>query len=208
MLTKRRLILLGIGCAICSLALASWQGDLIKAGIYSTGRSGTITVTPPATFSDTVTHSGAVTNSSTVLNSGAVTNASTVSTSGNVTNSANTTLAYATVTSRTTLNSVVLTNSAASLTSPTTTWAVSNDDCLITLNSDANQTGIYPTGGTLRQVLIIKSGSGSNTMRFDDATSMSLGSNITLTEAQNDVLTLMCVSSDGDEWIRLSNADN
>lgn len=100
------------------------------------------------------------------------------------------------------------TASSVDLTSPTVTFSATNKFRVV-LSSDENQTGIYPTGGAINQVLVIESyGTGSNTMRFDDGTSMTLGGNITLTEAQGDVLTLLCTSSDGDEWRRLSNADN
>ena len=100
-----------------------------------------------------------------------------------------------------------LTLSSVSLTSPTVIWSAANKG-LVTLNSDSNQTGIYPTGGALYQVVTIVSGAGSNTMQFDDGTSMTIGANVTLTEAQNDALTLMCVSSDGDEWTALSAHSN
>lgn len=101
----------------------------------------------------------------------------------------------------------VLTSAAATLTSPTVTFSAANRT-LVTLTSDANLTGCYPTGGTLGQVLVIKTGTGSNTMRFDDGTSMTVGSNRTITEGQIDILTLLCVSSDGDEWALQAFGDN
>lgn len=97
---------------------------------------------------------------------------------------------------------------AESLTSPTVTFAVVSNEYRAVLNSDANQTGIYPTGGYLGQLIVIESGAGSNTMRFDDGTSMTLGGNITLTEGQGDILALRCMSADGDEWRREWSADN
>ena len=101
------------------------------------------------------------------------------------------------------------TATAVSLTSPTVAFAVTSATGYITINSDANQTGVHPTGGTVGQVLTIISGAGSNTIQFDDsASSMTIGGNIVLTEAQNDVLKLWCTSSDGDEWGRLSDATN
>jgi hypothetical protein len=93
------------------------------------------------------------------------------------------------------------------LTSPTVTFSAVNKH-FIDLTADANLTGIYPTGGTLRQVLFIHSGTGSNTMRLDDGTSMTIGGNITLTEGQGDWLMLRCTSADGDEWERIGSADN
>lgn len=100
-----------------------------------------------------------------------------------------------------------------SLTSPTVTFAAANKN-IITLTSDANQTGIHPTGGTTGQIIYIVSGTGSNTMRFDDdATSMCIGGNITLTEAQNDVLALRCVTAPASTtgygiWQRWFSSDN
>lgn len=102
----------------------------------------------------------------------------------------------------------VLTNTDVSLTSPSVSPSVTSAGELVTLTSDANQTGIIPTGGTLRRVIEFTSGAGSNTMRFDDGTSMTIGANITLTEAQQDSLTLRCTSSDGDEWTAVAAHDN
>ena len=96
---------------------------------------------------------------------------------------------------------------ALALTSPTLTFSALNHSH-ISLTSDANLTGVYPINGVVGQVVNIISGAGSNTIRFDDGTSMTIGANITLTEAQNDVLTLICTDEDGDEWARISNADN
>jgi len=111
------------------------------------------------------------------------------------------------ITGTTTQGPLVLTASAVALTSPTVTFSAANKG-LITLTSDANLTGIYPTGGTLNQVITIISGTGSNTMRLDDGTSMSIGANVTLTEAQNDAITLLCNEADGDGWLAVSAHDN
>lgn len=103
-------------------------------------------------------------------------------------------------------NTTVLTASSVSLTSPTTTFSITGKN-YITLTSDANQTGVRPTGGTTGQVVTIRSGSGSNTMRFDDnATTLSLGGNITLTEGQDDVLSLVVTGSG--TYARLFSSDN
>jgi len=97
---------------------------------------------------------------------------------------------------------------AVSLTSPTVTFDV-NDTSYVTLNSDANQTGVRPLKGSTGQVLYIVSGAGSNTMRFDDSgTTMALGGNITLTEGQGDALLLICTSQSTNSWSRVSTGDN
>lgn len=94
----------------------------------------------------------------------------------------------------------IWTASAVSLVSPAVTFDVAGKGHII-LTANANLTGVRPTGGALYQVITILTGAGSNTMRLDDGTSMSLGGgNITLTEGNDDCLTLMCVSADGDEW--------
>jgi len=107
----------------------------------------------------------------------------------------------------TTLGALVLTNTAVSLTSPTVTFSAAGKQ-LITLNSDENQTAIVLTGGTMNQIVTIRSGAGSNTMQFDDGTSMTIGGNIVLTEAQNDYLTLQCIGVNGDTWAAVSAHDN
>ena len=101
----------------------------------------------------------------------------------------------------------VLTADAVSVSSPTVTFSAANRR-YVTLNSDANTTGWNVSGGTVGQVLTIISGSGSNTMQFDDATSMVIGANITLTETQSDVLTIICIGGDGTVWAGLSAHDN
>lgn len=82
------------------------------------------------------------------------------------------------------------------LTSPTATFSVNSligDD--VSLSADANLTGAYPTDGYVGQIVRIHAatGAGTNTIRFDDnGSTFSLGGNITLTEGNNDVLTLEC----------------
>jgi hypothetical protein len=94
------------------------------------------------------------------------------------------------------------------LTSPTKTFSVAATS-YVKLTSNANQTTCYPTGGALGQLLFLRTGAGSNTIRIDDGTSMGLsGSNVTLTESQHDYLSLICVSADGDEWAKWPTGDN
>jgi hypothetical protein len=102
---------------------------------------------------------------------------------------------------------LVLTASSVALTSPTVTFSA-DAKTYITLTSDANQTGIYPTGGSVGQVIFIISGSGSNTMRFDDGAKTHVGSNVTLTEGQYDTLCLICIDPAGDVWSRFPDSDN
>lgn len=97
--------------------------------------------------------------------------------------------------------------SAVSLTSPTVTFSVDGMN-LITLNSDANQTAAYPTGGELGQVITIVTGSGSNTIRFDDGAKTNVGSNLTVTEGQGDVVTFLCTDAAGDVWVKINGSDN
>jgi len=100
-------------------------------------------------------------------------------------------------------------STACAITSPSTTFDISEVYTYeIVLTSDGNLTGVYPIGGTLGRRIEIRSGAGSNTMRFDDGTSMTIGANVTLTEAQNDVLCLKCVDADGDEWMSVYAHDN
>ena len=101
---------------------------------------------------------------------------------------------------------VVETAASVALTSPTVTFNALNRR-FITLTANANLTGVRPTGGKLGQIITIISGAGSNTMRLDDDTSMSLGgNNVTLTEGSDDCITLRCMSAAGDEWRVLSTA--
>lgn len=93
------------------------------------------------------------------------------------------------------------------VTSPTTAISVDGKGA-IRITTDANMTGYTLTGGENGQVVPITSGAGSNTIRFDDGSSYSLGANVTLTEGQHDVLVLQCVNDDGDEWMALYAHDN
>lgn len=107
---------------------------------------------------------------------------------------------------------VVLPADGVALTSPTVTFSVA-DKALVTLTADANLTGITPTGGVVGQLVIIRAGAGSNTLRFDDnATTFSLGSNVTLTEGQDDVLGLVCTgvnaTSGNNTWASVFARDN
>ncbi len=102
---------------------------------------------------------------------------------------------------------VTMAPTAVTLTSPTVTFSALNMR-EISLTSDANLTGLLVTGGVLNQVVTIISGAGSNTMQFDDATSMVIGGNIVLTEAQEDALTLQCIDAGGTAWRGLSAHDN
>jgi len=87
------------------------------------------------------------------------------------------------------------------------TLAVMPTDDLIVLTSDSNTTATV-IGGALNQVVTLITGSGSNTITFNDGANMVLGSNVAMKEGEGDVLTLMCTTADGDKWVRLSNADN
>jgi hypothetical protein len=95
--------------------------------------------------------------------------------------------------------SEILTASAVSLTSPTVAISATGKR-LIVLNSDANQTAHTLTGGTQYQVVTILSGTGSNTMQFDDGATMILGANKTLTEGEGDTLTVLCTNAGGTIW--------
>lgn len=97
---------------------------------------------------------------------------------------------------------------AASLTSPTVTIDASTSS-YFTVTSDANQTGVTFSGAALGQLIYVRTGAGSNTVRFDDGTSMSLGgSDITFTEGQDDVGCFRCIDADGDEFERVFISNN
>lgn len=94
----------------------------------------------------------------------------------------------------------IYTEQDATITSPAVTFDVT-DLFYISLTSDQNVTGIYPTGGVLNQVIVITPGAGSNTMRFDSGTTTTLhGENITLTEGTTDTLTLICIDATTPRW--------
>lgn len=112
---------------------------------------------------------------------------------------------------------LVLPTGNVSLTSPTVTFNANSYKMfeVITLTSDANQTAFHPVGGTAGQTLIFLTGAGSNTIGVtDDATSMTIGGNITLTEGQGDVLALRCVAAPAystsgyGQWTALFAHDN
>jgi hypothetical protein len=98
----------------------------------------------------------------------------------------------------------VLNATAVSITSPSTAIVVTGA-YLVTLNSDENLTGLVPTGAVLNQVIELQSGAGSNTMQFDDGTSMTTGANFVITEGQGDSLILRCVNAGGNSWLRVNN---
>jgi len=88
----------------------------------------------------------------------------------------------------------------ATITSPATTFDVT-DLFYISLTSDQNVTGVHPTGGVENQVIVITPGAGSNTIRFDSGTTVTLhGENITLTEGTTDTLTLICIDATTPRW--------
>ena len=87
------------------------------------------------------------------------------------------------------------------------------------LSSNGNTTGVRPIYGTPGQVLIIRAAyNGTATLRFDDnASSMSLGANVTLTEGNNSCMTLVCTTAtlpvtgtgpNTSKWAMLSSAVN
>ncbi len=156
--------------------------------------------TGSATF--TVTANGNIASSGTNTWSGANVFSSTAAFGNNVTYTAPLIISTA--------GEFQATAASVSLTSPTTSFSAAGK-YLVTLTSDANQTGITVTGGDTGQLLTIVSGAGSNTMRFDDnATTLALGGNITLTEGQSDVLTLLCTdgTSGHNTWAAVSTHDN
>lgn len=171
-------VALGLAIAVCAVAF----GATIK--VRSRGNDWTVRGDSAGDFFSIT--DGAVANSGTLAQSGAVTLTGDLTASGVV---------------------EVHTPTAVALTSPTTTFSVAADSWF-TLTSDANLTGVYPTGGTLNQVIYVCAGAGSNTIQFDDGTSMSIGANYVVTEAQNDVLGLRCLSADGDEWAKFCSGQN
>ena len=98
--------------------------------------------------------------------------------------------------------------SAVSLTSPAVTFSVADKYPIIVLTADANLTAVRPTGGELYQEIIIMSGAGSNTIRFDDGANTALGANFTVTEGQGDVLKLLCTNASGNVWSKSGGNDN
>ncbi len=181
---KKRLILF---IAFAVVAVSAWAAlPAIRMGWDSNG--GRVFKTEAGTEVLTVGTTGITSHGTTAL-TGAVTAASTVAITGATTLSGAATLDGA----------IVIPRDNVSLTSPTVTFSAAGKSRIL-LNSDANQTGFHPTGGVLGQEIVIFAGSGSNTMRFDDGTSMTLGGNLTMTEGQVDRIWLRCTSADGDEW--------
>lgn len=117
---------------------------------------------------------------------------------------------------QTSTGNYLLTSANVSVTTPTVAFAVPTAGAnYLTLNTDTNQTGCYLTGTAIAEgaVIILRPGSGSNTMRFDDnGTTLALGANITLTEGQDDSLALLCTAVQGTNsrpsFMRLYSADN
>lgn len=92
------------------------------------------------------------------------------------------------------------------LTSPTVTFSAENAHA-ITLTSNADLTGVYPIDGEVGQELLIMTGAGANTIRLDDGSKTNVGSNLTLTEGQGDVVKLLCITAP-DVWVKTSGSDN
>jgi hypothetical protein len=91
---------------------------------------------------------------------------------------------------------ITYTAAAVSLTSPSVAVDLASKS-VITLNSDANQTGITLSNGVVGNFYTFIMGAGSNTVRFDDdGLNMALGGNITLTEGEADILVLYCYATD------------
>lgn len=117
---------------------------------------------------------------------------------------------------QTSTGNYLLTSANVSVTTPTVAFAVPTAGAnYLVLNTDTNQTGCYLTGTAVAegQVILLRSGAGSNTMRFDDnGTTLALGANITLTEGQDDMLALICTAVQGTNsrpaFARLHSSDN
>lgn len=93
-----------------------------------------------------------------------------------------------------------------SLTSPAVTVTAASVGTL-QITTNVTQTGLIMTGGTVGQVVRILGTNDSATIQITDGTaSMTLTGNLTL--GLGDTATLLCTSTDGDEWSELSNAAN
>ena len=169
----------------------------------TTATIGAATITTMGATAGTVATLGSTTATITTLGA----TVGTITTLGSTTaNLATANLTDAVIATSLTNNGIHITVSdAVGITSPTVTFSAGGKD-RIDLTTDASQTGIYPTGGTLGQEIIVYGTSDSNTLRFDDGTSMTIGGNITL--GIGDTLGLRCVSADGDEWLRNFSSDN
>ena len=103
---------------------------------------------------------------------------------------------------------LVLTATNYEITSPSLVINAA-DKGMIVLTSDESITGVTLAGGELNQKVEIRTGDGSNTIRFDDVTSLTAGGNITVTEGHNDVITFICVDATyGTIWTVHSLHDN
>lgn len=97
------------------------------------------------------------------------------------------------------------------VTSPTVTVDISAypDARMFSLTADENQTAYKISGGWLNRVITVTAGTGSNTLTFNDGTSMTLSGNIVLTEGGSpDYLHLICTTAEGDEWAGLGSSVN
>ncbi len=105
--------------------------------------------------------------------------------------------------------SQAMTQSTQALTTGALAVAAAGKDWIV-LSADSNYTGITITGGKNGQPLILSSAAtGSNTFRFDDnSNDLALGANITLTESEQDVLTVVCRNDAGTSWTRLYSSGN
>lgn len=97
-------------------------------------------------------------------------------------------------------------STGASLTSPAVTVSAAGATVL-SITTDAAQTGLIITGGTQWQVLIVRGTDDTNTIQATDGTaSMTLTGNAAL--GLDDSLTLLGTSADGDEWMEIARALN
>lgn len=210
----------------------NWRTNTPKLIVQGTSTmKGTATFEDAATFADTVTVAGTATFNgatafsgantfSTLATFGAGATFTTLTTSGVATFGGQTTVNalaqfngltnfQSAATFNSTLNidhSVIHTMDTEEITSPTLTIDVSGLSFVI-LNSDENITGVTLVNGVVGQIVLFITGSGSNTIRFDDdGINMALGANITLTEGQSDSLTL--VNNATGDWAAVAAKDN
>ena len=170
----------------------------IDGALTATSTAG---VTGAATMSSTLAVTGAATFASTVTSTGTITGVGTIS-GEQITSTDDASIAG----DLTLGDGLIMTGSAVTVASNTFS-AANRGKCI--LNASTNQTTISITGGTLDEEIVLRTGTGSETFLFvDGSSSMSLGANVTMTESQNDVLKLICVSADGDEWAKSGGNDN
>ena len=192
-----------VGGTLDVTGAATVGGTLAVTGVTSITSNTTVGGTLAVTGAQTNT--GALTVNNNLVATGTLTVTGAAGLNGGLTVVGSTLLAEF-VSTAATLNETVFTAGTVSLTSPTATFSV-NGLSNITLNSDANMTALLPTGAVSGQMITLIAGAGSNTMQFDDGTSVTCGGNIVLTEGQGDVLTLLCTTAPN-AWIRLSSVDN